>query len=189
MKRNSRSLKKAIRSLEREKKQLERNQKKLISDIKKSAKQGQMGPVKIMAKDLVRSKRFIQKMIEMRSHLWGVQQRMNEMKSTHAMTDAMKGASRAMVRMNKQMNMPQIQKIMREFAMESEKIVSPRVLECEKIVDPRVVECEEIDGHQFGVDGLLSIASSVSLLRVSKSMVACAKFINSVFVSVLKLNT
>ena len=105
MKRNSRSLKKAIRSLEREKKQLERNQKKLISDIKKSAKQGQMGPVKIMAKDLVRSKRFIQKMIEMRSHLWGVQQRMNEMKSTHAMTDAMKGASRAMVRMNKQMNM------------------------------------------------------------------------------------
>ena len=122
MKRNERSLKKAIRGLEREKAQLERNQKKLISDIKKNAKAGQMGAVNIMAKDLVRSKRFVQKMIEMRSHLWGVQQRMHEMKSTHSMTTAMRGASQAMVRMNRQMNMPQIQKIMREFAMESEKM-------------------------------------------------------------------
>ena len=101
---------------------MERNQKKLISDIKKNAKAGQMGAVNIMAKDLVRSKRFVQKMIEMRSHLWGVQQRMHEMKSTHSMTTAMRGASQAMVRMNRQMNMPQIQKIMREFAMESEKM-------------------------------------------------------------------
>ena len=112
MKRNERALKKAIRGLEREKNQLERNQKKLIADIKKNAKAGQMGAVNIMAKDLVRSKRFVQKMIEMWSHLWGVQQRMNEMKSTHTMTTAMRGASQAMVRMNKQMNMPQIQKIM-----------------------------------------------------------------------------
>ena len=51
------------------------------SEIKKNAKAGQMGAVNIMAKDLVRSKRFVQKMIEMRSHLWGVQQRMHEMKS------------------------------------------------------------------------------------------------------------
>mgnify|MGYP001227852956 FL=1 len=122
MKRNQRALKKAIRGLEREKKQLERNQKKLESDIKKNAKAGQMGAVNILAKDYVRGKRFIQKMIEMRSHLWGVQQRMQEMQSTHTMTTAMRGASQAMVRMNKQMNMPQIQKIMREFAMESEKM-------------------------------------------------------------------
>ena len=113
MKRNQRALKKAIRGLEREKKQLERNQKKLESDIKKNAKAGQMGAVNILAKDYVRGKRFIQKMIEMRSHLWGVQQRMQEMQSTHTMTTAMRGASQAMVRMNKQMNMPQIQKIMR----------------------------------------------------------------------------
>ena len=122
MKRNQRALKKAIRGLEREKKQLERNQKKLESDIKKNAKAGQMGAVNILAKDYVRGKRFIQKMIEMRSHLWGVQQRMQEMQSTHTMTTAMRGASQAMVRMNRQMNMPQIQKIMREFAMESEKM-------------------------------------------------------------------
>ena len=61
-------------------------------------------------------------MIEMRSHLWGVQQRMHEMKSTHSMTTAICVVPIALVRMNRQMNMPQIQKILREFAMESEKM-------------------------------------------------------------------
>jgi len=122
MRRNQRVLKKAIRDVDREKSKLERQQKKLVSDIKKLAKQGQMKAVKIMAKDLVRNKRFVTKMLEMRSHLWGVEQRMAEMSSTKAMTDAMKSAGKAMVRMNKQMNIPAMQKIMRDFAMESEKM-------------------------------------------------------------------
>ena len=75
-----------------------------------------MGAVNILAKDYVRGKRFIQKMIEMIPFMGCA--------TTYAgnanayMTTAMRGASQAMVRMNKQMNMPQIQKIMREFAME-----------------------------------------------------------------------
>lgn len=122
MRRNSRAVKKAIREVEREHKALERAQKKLVTDIKKLAKQGQMNAVKIMAKDLVRNKRFCTKMLEMRSQLWGVQQRMSEMKSTQAMTSAMQNAATAMVRMNKQMNLPAMQRIMKQFAMESEKM-------------------------------------------------------------------
>ena len=122
MRRNSRAVKKAIREVEREHKALERAQKKLVTDIKKLAKQGQMNAVKIMAKDLVRNKRFCTKMLEMRSQLWGVQQRMSEMKSTQAMASAMQNAATAMVRMNKQMNLPAMQRIMKQFAMESEKM-------------------------------------------------------------------
>jgi charged multivesicular body protein 2A len=159
MKRNERALKKAIRGLEREKNQLERNQKKLIADIKKNAKAGQMGAVNIMAKDLVRSKRFVQKMIEMRSHLWGVQQRMNEMKSTHTMTTAMRGASQAMVRMNKQMNMPQIQKIMREFAMESEKMEMTTEMVGGAIDDAMEDEADEEETEQLVGQVLAEIVS------------------------------
>ena len=72
-----------------------------------------------MAKDLVRNKRFVTKMLEMRSHLWGVEQRMAEMSSTKAMTDAMRSAGQAMVRMNKQMNLPAMNKTAR-IAMERE---------------------------------------------------------------------
>merc|ERR1719440_2696733 len=122
MRRSHRAVKKAVREVEREHKALERNQKKLVTDIKKLAKQGQMNAVKIMAKDLVRNKRFCTKMLEMRSQLWGVQQRMAEMKSTQAMTSAMQNAAQAMIRMNKQMNLPAMQRIMKQFAMESEKM-------------------------------------------------------------------
>ena len=69
MRRNHRAVKKAVREVEREHKALERNQKKLVTDIKKLAKQGQMNAVKIMAKDLVRNKRFCTKMLEMRSQV------------------------------------------------------------------------------------------------------------------------
>ena len=69
MRRNHRAVKKAVREVEREHKALERNQKKLVADIKKLAKQGQMNAVKIMAKDLVRNKRFCTKMLEMRSQV------------------------------------------------------------------------------------------------------------------------
>ena len=51
---NKRMITRAIRELDRERASLEREEKRLISDIKKFAKQQQMGSVKIMAKDLVR---------------------------------------------------------------------------------------------------------------------------------------
>jgi len=42
------------------------------------------------------------------------------MKSQHTMAQSMKGVTKAMGRMNKTMNMPQIQKIMAEFQKQSE---------------------------------------------------------------------
>ena len=90
---NKRMINRAIREIDRERNTLEREQAKLTKDIKKMAKQNQMSAVRIMAKDLVRNKRFCTKMLEMRSQLWGVQQRMAEMKSTQAMTSAMQNAA------------------------------------------------------------------------------------------------
>ena len=47
---NKRMITRAVRELDREKTGLEREEKRLIMDIKKAAKDGQMGAVKIMAK-------------------------------------------------------------------------------------------------------------------------------------------
>lgn len=56
MRENKRMITRAIRELDRERVNLERNEKKLIMDIKKYAKENQMGAVKTMAKDLVRTR-------------------------------------------------------------------------------------------------------------------------------------
>eukprot|EP00735_Rhodelphis_limneticus_P015254 TRINITY_DN944_c0_g1::TRINITY_DN944_c0_g1_i1::g.16076::m.16076 TRINITY_DN944_c0_g1::TRINITY_DN944_c0_g1_i1::g.16076 ORF type:complete len:212 (+),score=43.83,sp/Q9SKI2/VPS2A_ARATH/58.64/7e-78,Snf7/PF03357.16/1.3e-43,Snf7/PF03357.16/4.8e+03,Ist1/PF03398.9/0.019,Mitofilin/PF09731.4/0.052,DUF29/PF01724.11/1.5,DUF29/PF01724.11/1.2e+02,DUF29/PF01724.11/1.7e+02,DUF939_C/PF11728.3/0.39,DUF939_C/PF11728.3/2e+02,TFIID_20kDa/PF03847.8/0.2,YlqD/PF11068.3/0.18,YlqD/PF11068.3/1.8e+02,Fib_alpha/PF08702.5/3.5, len=120
MREYKRGIDKAIRELDRERTQLQNQEKKCINDIKKMAKQGQMGAVKIMAKDLVRTRRYITKFYKMRTQLQAVGLKLQTMKSTQAMTDAMKGASKAMHAMNKQLNLPKMQQIMQEFERENE---------------------------------------------------------------------
>lgn len=63
---NKRMINRAVRELDREKTGLEREEKRLTVEIKKAAKENQMAAVKIMAKDLVRTRQHITKFIEMR---------------------------------------------------------------------------------------------------------------------------
>ncbi|KAM7254539.1 hypothetical protein ACFE04_003919 [Oxalis oulophora] len=115
-------LDKSIREIERERQGLQNQEKKLIVEIKKNAKQGQMGAVKVMAKDLIRTRHQIEKFYKLKSQLQGVSLRIQTLKSTHAMGEAMKGVTKAMGQMNRQMNLPSLQKIMREFEMQNEKM-------------------------------------------------------------------
>ncbi len=93
-------------------------EKKLMNDIKKSAKNGQMVGVsflpdpssgvdvlrnsapstqsaaKIQAKDLIRTRRYIQKFTQMRVQLQAVSLRMQALRSNESMAVAMRGATR-----------------------------------------------------------------------------------------------
>merc|ERR1712172_48307 len=84
------------------------------------AKQGQMDAVKIMAKDLVRTRRYVKKFMLMRANIQAVSLKIQTLKSQSAMANAMKGVTKAMGSMNKQMKLPEIQKIMMEFEKQSE---------------------------------------------------------------------
>jgi len=119
LRQHQRSLAKAQRELDRERGKLEQSEKKLIMDIKKSAKAGQMNACKVMAKDLVRTRRYIQKFYQMRTQLQAVGLRIQTLRSNQQMADAMRGATRAMASMNRGLNLPGIQRIMDEFEKES----------------------------------------------------------------------
>ena len=80
-----------IRELDRERTSLERQEKKLVVDIKKMAKSGQMEAVKIMAKDLVRTRNFVKKFILMRANIQAIALKIQTLKSQAAMANAMKG--------------------------------------------------------------------------------------------------
>lgn len=62
-------------------------------DIKKMAKSGQMEAVKIMAKDLVRTRNFVKKFILMRANVQAISLKVQTLKSQAAMANAMKGQS------------------------------------------------------------------------------------------------
>lgn len=95
-------------------------EKKLIADIKKAAKENQMDTVKIMAKDLVRTRRYVKKFIIMKANIQAVSLKVQTLRSQNAMAQAMKGVTRALGSMNRQMNLPQISRIMQEFEKQSD---------------------------------------------------------------------
>lgn len=118
---NQRLIKKGVRELEKEISNLQRNEKKLNADIRKMVKQNQMGAAKVMVKDLVRTKKSVTKFIELKTHLNAVGLKIQTVKSTQAMTDAMKGVTKALVAVNKSVDLPSLNKIMAEFMKENEK--------------------------------------------------------------------
>eukprot|EP00816_Leptocylindrus_hargravesii_P005404 CAMPEP_0196819118 /NCGR_PEP_ID=MMETSP1362-20130617/69131_1 /TAXON_ID=163516 /ORGANISM="Leptocylindrus danicus, Strain CCMP1856" /LENGTH=218 /DNA_ID=CAMNT_0042197487 /DNA_START=30 /DNA_END=686 /DNA_ORIENTATION=+ len=118
---NKRMINRAVRELDRERASLEKEEKRLVIDIKKFAKAGQNKTVKIMAKDLVRTRQHIAKFIEMRSHLQGTALKLQTVKSHQAMADAMMNTAKALTKMNKAVDAPGITKMMAEFERENAK--------------------------------------------------------------------
>ena len=59
-----------------------------------------------MAKDLVRTRRYVKKFILMRANIQAVSLKIQTLKSNDAMAQAMKGVTKAMQRMNSQVRFP-----------------------------------------------------------------------------------
>lgn len=119
---NKRMIDRAIRDLDRERISLQTQEKKMVTEIKKMAKENQMEAVKVMAKSVVRNRNAVTKLFHLKTQLQAVSLRMAELKSTQAMTDAMRGTTKAMAAMNRKMNLPAIAKIMREFEKQNAKM-------------------------------------------------------------------
>lgn len=119
---NKRAIDRAIRDLEREKGRMEQQEVKLANEIRKNAKANQMDSVKIMAKDLVRTKSQIKKFNIMKANLQAISLKTATLKSQSSMASAMRGVTQGLVRMNRQMNLPQIQRIIQEFQKQTDMV-------------------------------------------------------------------
>ncbi|PVU91821.1 hypothetical protein BB559_003964 [Furculomyces boomerangus] len=117
---HQRFLNRSIRELDRERGKLELQEKKTISELKAMAKTGNMSACKVMAKDLVRTRKHVQKFYGMRTSLQGVSLRIQTLSSNQQMAQSMMGATKAMKAMNSSMNLPGLQKILMEFEKQSE---------------------------------------------------------------------
>jgi len=177
LRQHQRSLAKAQRELDRERTKLEQAEKKLIMDIKKSAKAGQLNACKVMAKDLVRTRRYVQKFYQMRTQLQAVGLRIQTLRSNQQMAEAMRGATRAMASMNRGMNLPAISRIMNEFERESSMMDMKEGMMVDAIDDVMDddLEDEEAEGDQIlrqvldeiGVDLSQQLTDAPSGLAVS----------------------
>ncbi|KAK9870968.1 hypothetical protein WA026_009929 [Henosepilachna vigintioctopunctata] len=151
LRKNQRALNKAMRDLDRERQKMEQQEKKIIMDIKKMAKEGQMDAVKIMAKDLVRTRRYVKKFMLMKANIQAVSLKIQTLRSQNTMAEAMKGVTRAMASMNRQLNLPQIQRILQEFEKQSE-IMDMK----EDVMNDAIDDAMEADGDEEESDAVVS---------------------------------
>lgn len=165
LRKHQRALEKTQRELDRERVKLENQEKKLVADIKKSAKNGQIGACKIQAKDLVRTRRYIQKFYQMRTQLQAISLRIQvcfapcpcrfgtsiinlaflfqTVRSNEQMMQSMKGATMLLGSMNRQMNLPALQRIAMEFERENDIMDQRQEMMDDAIDDVTGVEDEE----------------------------------------------
>ncbi|KAB8664828.1 hypothetical protein FH972_026252 [Carpinus fangiana] len=143
LRKHQRALEKTQRELDRERVKLENQEKKLVQDIKKSAKAGQMGPLRIQAKDLVRTRRYIQKFYQMRTQLQAISLRIQTVRSNEQMMQSMKGATTLLGSMNRQMNLPALQRIAMEFEKENDIMDQRQEMMDDAIDDVTGLEDEE----------------------------------------------
>ena len=120
LRKHQRALERTQRELDRERVRLEAQERKLIADIKKAAKDGQMGSCNIMARDLVRTRNYIHKFYVMKTQLQAISLRIQTVRGNQQMVQSMQGASRLLGSMNRQMNLPQLSKIAMEFERETD---------------------------------------------------------------------
>ncbi|GKZ52745.1 ESCRT-III subunit protein did4 [Aspergillus niger] len=162
LRKHQRALDRTQRELDRERVKLENQEKKLVQDIKKSAKNGQIGACKIQAKDLVRTRRYIQKFYQMRTQLQAISLRIQTVRSNEQMMQSMKGATMLLGSMNRQMNLPALQRIAMEFERENDIMDQRQEMMDEAIDEATGLEGEEEEGEDIVKEVLDEIGVDLS---------------------------
>ncbi|VAI21533.1 unnamed protein product [Triticum turgidum subsp. durum] len=97
-------------------------EKKLVAEIKKTAKTGNEAATKILARQLVRLRQQIVNLQGTRAQIRGVATHTQAMYAGTSISAGMKGASKAMAAMNKQLEPAKQMKQMREFQKQSSQL-------------------------------------------------------------------
>ncbi|KAF8177335.1 Snf7-domain-containing protein, partial [Mycena galopus ATCC 62051] len=132
------------------------------------ASDDQLNACKVMAKDLVRTRRYVQKFYQMRTQLQAVGLRIQTLRSNQQMADAMRGATRAMGLMNRGLNLPGIQRIVTEFEKESSMMDMKEEMMSDAVDD--VMEDEE-DEEEEGDKILQQVLDEIGV-GIGQSMTA-----------------
>ncbi|KAA8572536.1 hypothetical protein EYC84_003146 [Monilinia fructicola] len=104
---------------------------------------GADGAAKIQAKDLVRTRRYVEKFYSMRTQLQAISLRIQTVRTNEQMMQAMKGATGVLGSMNRSMNLPALQRIAMEFEKENDIMDQRQEMMDDAIDDVTGLEDEE----------------------------------------------
>ncbi|CAA0832188.1 Vacuolar protein sorting-associated protein 2 homolog 3 [Striga hermonthica] len=116
---SKREMSNATRGVEREIHTLQLEEKRLVAEIKRTAKTGNEAATKILARQLIRLRQQISNLQGSRAQMRGIATHTQAMSAQTSVAVGMKGASKAMAAMNKQMAPAKQAKVIQEFQKQS----------------------------------------------------------------------
>ncbi|KAK9726414.1 hypothetical protein RND81_05G213400 [Saponaria officinalis] len=116
---SKREMANATRGIEKEISSLQLEEKRLVAEIKKTAKLGNEAATKILARQLVRLRKQISNLQASRAQMRGIATHTQAMHAQTSVASGLKGATKAMSAMNKQMAPAKQMKILQEFQRQS----------------------------------------------------------------------
>lgn len=114
-----RELTHATRGIEKEISALQSEEKKLIAEIKRTAKTGNETSTKVLARQLIRLRQQIANLQGSRAQMRGIATHTQAISAQSSVAAGMKGATKAMTAMNKQMDPAKQAKVMQDFQRQS----------------------------------------------------------------------
>jgi len=141
----TRQLRREMRRMDREVRGIEREEKKLQKEIRKLAKQGHMGAIKSLARELVASKKAKERLWTCKANMNSVKMQMRSNLSMLKMSKAVKSSTKVMQSMAKLMNVPEVMETMREMSYEMEKAGFIEEMMADTMDDAMGVDEEDVD--------------------------------------------
>ncbi|KAK5080149.1 ESCRT-III subunit protein did4 [Exophiala xenobiotica] len=154
LRKHQRALEKTMRELDREKKKLEGQQNTLQRSIKQNAEKGQLNAAKVQAKDLARTRKYIERFNQTSVQLKAISLRIQTVRTNEQMMQSMKGATRIIGGMNRTMNLPALSKIAQDFEREND-IMEQRQEMMEDAVDDALGDPAEEEESEETINQIL----------------------------------
>ncbi|XVF32367.1 hypothetical protein REPUB_Repub17cG0075900 [Reevesia pubescens] len=154
----------ATRGVEKEIGTLELEEKKLVAEIKRTAKTGNEAATKTLARQLVRLRQQIAKLQSSRAQMRGIATHTQAMHAQSSVAVGMKGATKAMSAVNKQMAPEKQAKVIREFQKQSAQMDMTTEMMSDAIDDDEAEdETEDLTNQvldEIGVDVASQLSSA-----------------------------
>lgn len=118
LRKNQAAVNRVLRELEREKQKMAQQESKLITEIRRMAKEGRGEAVKILIKDLIRSRSYVKKFNMMKANFRAISMKILTFRSYNSMLETMNAITMALRAMNRHFHLPQLQKILHDLETE-----------------------------------------------------------------------
>jgi len=111
-------LRKEQNQIERQVRQIQRQEAKVEQSLKQAAKKGDKDVCKVLAKEIINSRKAVNKMYASKAHINSIQMQMQNQLSVVRVTGALEKSTHVMQSMQQLVKIPEIQATMRELSKE-----------------------------------------------------------------------